>query len=774
MNQKHIRLLALVLTFALLLPVLPFAYAEESGEATDATTEPTETTTVVTEEATIVPDTQSTPTNDDPVVDVDENNTVGGNADGDFPSVVDIGENVYNILIPVSGYATYGRKYAVALSKIDGFDDASTNQSIAKVWQDTEGTNQWTYIVGESVGTTTFQLGGHTYTVRVVPRQEDNASVKHIKISAQNYDPDKVTMYYSINGSELYKADPSKVDIDQDFPGGFNITIFAAPKEGYALTRLRADTGEGLFYSLSGEKEDGTDSMAWPFEDPDADDLSYTKKRDPFKGNAYQHSFGGFLDEKNMTVNDLRDLYKRAKARGCEGVLTYTKNSTSGLEANISCEIVPLPTMTKTIVGYRPKGKTAATDAWISTIPDQLEIGDQLKYAFTITGSGSEDIEFSNIVLKDELIGFSNDKYTSANLQNKDGFVAYAEYTIKAEDISKYTGGKFTNSATLQYTYASKYSKGTKNVSKSSSVSCNIKNLITFDWCDHTPDAIKNDKVNFPLPSGFEVQVGTKFTLPTPTTTKYDVIENGYVVGTWNFKGYGYLRTNNTYENFEAGDELEITNADMNAVFYGHWEYEEAPKYSVTLEWTGLPEGSNEKVPTHDTQYYAGQSFNVDSFYQKGMIIDIDGTEYIFAGWKLAETDSTTISGLQKMEAGGITLYGEWNPLGKQTTLTISVSGCNDLDENQTYLFRVTGDDVDLTVSVHGNSSVTIYGVLSNQTYTVTPVSGWSWRYKALEAQPVTIGDEGSTVTFAQERTTSKLLDGNAFSNLFNNRKEDD
>lgn len=698
----------------------------------------------------------------------------GENSDNDTPSVVDIGEGVYNILVPVSGYETYGRSYAVALSETNDFNTNNTDGTIAKVWQDYDGTTKWTYIVGESEGSTTFQLDGHTYTVRVVPRQEgNNASVKHIKISAQNYDPDKVTIYYSINGSELYKADPSKVDIDQDFVGGFNITIFAASKDGYALTRLRADAGEGLFYSLSGEKEDGTDSMAWPFEDLDADDLSYTKKRDPFKGSGYQHSFGGFLDEKNMSVNDLRDLYKRAKSIGCEGVLTYTRNSTGGLEAHISCEIVPLPTMTKTIVGYKPKGQTAATDEWITTLPAQLEIGDQLKYAFTITGSGSTDIDFSNIVLKDEMIGFATN-YTSANLQSKDGFVAYAEYTIKTDDIAKYTGGKFTNSATLHYTYASKYSKGTKNVSKSSSVSCDIKNLITFDWCEHTPDAIKNDKVNFPVPNGFEVQLGTEFTLPTPKNTEYIVYQDGYVVGTWKFIGYCYVRGEVSAENYEAGDTLTFMDADMNATFKGHWKYEEARKYSVTLEWTGLPENSDEKVPTHTTEYYAGQSFNVDSFYQKGMIIEISGKEYIFTGWKLAETDSTTISGLQKMKEGGITLYGEWNPLGKQTTLTITVTGSEGIDENQTYLFRVTGDDVDLTVSVHGNSSVTIYGVLSTQTYTVTPVSGWSWRYKALDAKPITIAEDGSTVTFQQVRTTSKWLDGNAFSNLFNNRKEDD
>lgn len=580
-------------------------------------------------------------------------------------------------------------------------------------------------------------------------------------------------MYYSINGGELYEAQADEVDIDQTFPGGFNIMIFAAPADGYALTKLIADQGIGQYYSLAGELEDGSDSNAWPFTDPNANDLTYSFKKDPVNGSE-KHGFSALLEQKSMTVDGMRDLFTRAKKLGCDGVLTYTRNAgNQGLDVTVSCEVVPLPTMTKTIVGYKPKNKTENTDSWISTIPNQLEIGDQLKYAFTVTGSGSQNIEFSNIVLEDELIGFSNDGYTSANLQSGDGFVAYAEYTIKTEDIAKYTGGKFTNSATLHYTYASKFSKGTKNVSQSSSVSCNIKNLITFDWCEHTPDAIKNDKRNFPVPNGYEVQVGSKFTLPSPKTTKYDVFENGYVVGTWNFMGYRYLRSDNTHENYSANDELEITDADINAVFHGHWEYTEAHKYSVTLEWKGLPEYANVDTPTHSEQYYAGQSFNVDSFFEKGMITDVNDVYYIFAGWKLTETDSATVSGLQKMTEGGITLYGEWNPLGKQTNLTISVSGCNAVDKNQTYLFRVTGDDVDLTVALHGNESVTIYGVLSNQSYTVTPISDWSWRYKYLDSQTIAIEDDGSTVTFQQERTSSKWLDGNAFRNPSNNSKGD-
>lgn len=63
------------------------------------------------------------------------------------------------------------------------------------------------------------------------------------------------------------------------------------------------------------------------------------------------------------------------------------------------------------------------------------------------------------------------------------------------------------------------------------------------------------------------------------------------------------------------------------------------------------------------------------------------------------------------------------------TSLTIIKNGADDLDRNQTFLFRVTGEGVDVTVTVHGNSSVTIDGLTIGKQYTVTEITDWSWRY---------------------------------------------
>ena len=93
------------------------------------------------------------------------------------------------------------------------------------------------------------------------------------------------------------------------------------------------------------------------------------------------------------------------------------------------------------------------------------------------------------------------------------------------------------------------------------------------------------------------------------------------------------------------------------------------------------------------------------------------------------------------------------------TTLTIRKEGWQDVDENQTFVYRVEGADditrgkVDLAVTIHGNDSTTINN-LPVGTYRVTEVGSWSWRYTAKQPSvTVTLKDPGM-VTFTNTRVT--------------------
>ena len=105
----------------------------------------------------------------------------------------------------------------------------------------------------------------------------------------------------------------------------------------------------------------------------------------------------------------------------------------------------------------------------------------------------------------------------------------------------------------------------------------------------------------------------------------------------------------------------------------------------------------------------------------------------------------------------------------KSFNLTIQKEGWEEIDENQSFVFKVTKDGdstFSMDVVIQGNSSVTIKG-LKPGTYTVTEEIGWSWRYtpKANKQQvkPEDAVNGVVTVTFNNTREENKWLNGGAW-----------
>lgn len=99
--------------------------------------------------------------------------------------------------------------------------------------------------------------------------------------------------------------------------------------------------------------------------------------------------------------------------------------------------------------------------------------------------------------------------------------------------------------------------------------------------------------------------------------------------------------------------------------------------------------------------------------------------------------------------------------------LTIRKEGCAEIDENQSFLFRITGPNgFSMEVTVQGNGSKTIQGLQMGK-YIVTEVESWSWRYKCqnnnqvVKSENVTDGE--ASVTFTNKRDFVFWLNGCAF-----------
>ena len=131
------------------------------------------------------------------------------------------------------------------------------------------------------------------------------------------------------------------------------------------------------------------------------------------------------------------------------------------------------------------------------------------------------------------------------------------------------------------------------------------------------------------------------------------------------------------------------------------------------------------------------------------------------------------------------------------TTLTITkvttdgngkVVDYSTIDPNQTFIFNISGDDVNLDVTVHrdedGNWSTTIDGLTIGKTYTITEKTEWSWRYICTgwnydkdsvdnltggKTATITLGQDG-TITYTNSRSIIWWLDGDSWcNNIFDN-----
>lgn len=625
---------------------------------------------------------------------------------------------------------------------------------------------------------TAIVVGTTQFNIHIVPANSQNTdSNKYLYIEVATIE--NCTVYYAINASELHQVQGTGALVDETFYDGFNIMFFAVPDEGYVLTEMAATQTSGSttttlkdFYSLAdGERTDGSDSTAWPLDDPDATAVPGTSSDAAWKtvtlsdGSETLHGFRWALLQGNMTLDAMRQMFTAALALGAEGATTITKNESDGINASFAFRAERLPTLTKTIVKVNGEAYTEGM---------AIEFGDVITYQFAVT-SYSTNVNYTSIRIFDDKIGF--DTNASADLQIPDnaidtaGTYTYtAEYTINEDDVHMYENGRFVNDADLHYFYSSTYSAGEYDRHAQASVSCDISGMVYYVWADTVPQAIVNDPQNYPLPGQTVVTYNAQFQVANYTgAAEYVVTENGVAVGKWEFKHWEL--NGNRY----TGGETETMAASGSLEFVGVWEYTAYPTYTVSYQWSGAPVGVT--LPTDPGAYYAGQSYQVDPTYKAGDTYTYDGVTYTFGGWKL---DGVVVTGQQTMGQGDVTLVGVWTGQQNYTSLTIEKTGHEAIDENQTFLFKIEGEGLELTVTVHGSGCVTIDGLKVNGQYTVTEITGWSWRYRYISYSTaltntavengaiLTLNDQDNTITFTNEREEDQWLDGDSWlDNLF-------
>lgn len=620
----------------------------------------------------------------------------------------------------------------------------------------------------ENIGKhTSFVVGTTRYSIHLVPANEKNTdAAKYIYVNVRQIE--HCTIYYGINGSPLHKVEGAGVLIDETFYDGCNITFFAVPDAGYVLTTMSSteyysngSVKQQLtdFYSIgNGQRADGTDSDAWPLKAYNATTIPTNGDDAAWKiftgdNNAVlKHGFRWSLMQGNMTLESMRAMFTAAVELGAQGATTITKNDGDGIIVDFSFVAERLPTFEKTIVSVNGQPYTEDT---------VIEFGNEITYRFTVT-SYSSNVTYTTVTIRDDLIGFVH-TVPAGRLDTAGSYSVTADYTINVADVDKYEGGKFRNEAHLTYEYSSDYDTGSYEFTDSASVSCDISGMVYYTWAENVPAGITGNASAYPLPGQAVVTYNQLFQVKKYTgATEYVAVENGVAVGKWTFKGWT-LET----DTYNGGESVKMSSQGSLA-FKGVWEYTAYPTYTVTYQWIGAP-ATGVTLPTDGGNYYSGQTYPVDGTYIAGDTVTVDGVEYTFGGWKL---DGGVVSGQQTMGQSNVTLVGEWTSSQLYTSLMIKKTGTQAIDVNQTFLFRIQGEGVDLTVAVHGDGYAVVEGLKVGGTYTVTEITRWSWRYlfasyttdlrnTAVEhGATVTLGAGGNEITFICQRIVNWWLDG--------------
>lgn len=215
-------------------------------------------------------------------------------------------------------------------------------------------------------------------------------------------------------------------------------------------------------------------------------------------------------------------------------------------------------------------------------------------------------------------------------------------------------------------------------------------------------------------------------------------------------------------------------NLEHNVIIFHYQEMNVALKYQIVgPEGCGVLSQYSENLTAITGKTNGSEPLVSAGFVFLGWYTDADCTMPVEPAWVDAQTNR-----IRPQRTGDVwtdaTYYAKIAAL--ETELTLTTKSTAAIDADQVFIFHIKGKegtdtaDIDLKVTVIGNSSTTITGLPTGE-YTVTELTDWSWRYENDTAQrQITLeyNENGTELIFDNSREEGKWLDGNAVKdNLF-------
>lgn len=304
----------------------------------------------------------------------------------------------------------------------------------------------------------------------------------------------------------------------------------------------------------------------------------------------------------------------------------------------------------------------------------------------------------------------------------------------------------------------------------------------------------------------------TKYSVDDITKYEYKIVETGYSISGYsctnvievkgtdgNFSAssdgvFGFTRTaSDDGKTVTYSAEIKCTNTYSEAGLTVSKVVNNAPASAADDEFTVKvwPKELSTSGIESGTNMYT--YFNTGTYKVNGTALTVTNssstTEYGYITLTFKAGDSKTITGLPAgtyyvQEVAGANTNYDYDTTQYEANLssgsavvtitntykfcdlTITKTGWNATDENQSYIFTVTGPNgFKMDVVINGNGSVTIKDLLIGE-YTVTENTDWSWRYTPDGGKTKTItlaADEENKVNFDNSRSWIYWLSGDSY-----------
>lgn len=240
--------------------------------------------------------------------------------------------------------------------------------------------------------------------------------------------------------------------------------------------------------------------------------------------------------------------------------------------------------------------------------------------------------------------------------------------------------------------------------------------------------------------------------------------------------GYTLVSAENQAINIAIEDPADVANKNVKVFYYTEQTVDikylvSGPQGCGTLSSyqdnslnvrTGTPGGS---TPT------ASAGFKFVGWFKDEACTEAADASWIGADNKLTPgktknygTEETTAMGYE-----AATYYAKFE--ADVADLSITKQGYNEIDGKQSFIFTVTGPEgFSKKIVIQGNGTVVLTGLKIGE-YTVTEDTAWSWRYtpkdgvatQKITLQPGQTNEVTNRVTFVNNRSNNKWLDGNAY-----------